>query len=367
MGAAFRLNAIIVGMTQSRALPDLTGQTLGTVTLLQKIGEGSMGVVYRAFQNTLSRPVAVKVVFRNKLNKLFTPERFRQEAEVVANLLHSNIITIFEFGEQPDFMYFVMQLVDGISLSQWLKQKKKHPLPRKRLPSLDDMIHLADQVLEVLSFAHKEGVVHRDIKPENLLWIERNRKVMVADFGLAAVYHTIYDEEKAFILGSPLYVSPEQARGEAVDGRADLFSFGCVLLELTLGFLPVKVERPERIFQTRAKESPDMFTGMAHDHSPAVPRIWSEFIARSLQAKREQRFTGAEQMLAQLRNLAPGLRALEAAGALEPPVFPPPYNGPTLPGANFPGRPAGTVPPGQPKKPGETGPGPSTGPAFTGS
>jgi serine/threonine-protein kinase len=273
-----------------------------------------MGVVYRGFQNTLSRPVAVKVVFRNRLNKLFTSDRFRQEAEVVANLLHSNIVPIFEFGEQPEFMYFIMQLVDGVSLSQWLKQKKKHPLPRKRVPSLDDLIRLADQVLEVLVFAHGEGVVHRDIKPENMLWIEKSRKVMVADFGLAAVYHTVYDEEKAFILGSPLYVSPEQARGDTVDGRADLFSFGCVLLELTLGFLPVKVERPERIFQTRAKESPDMFTGMAYDHSPAVPKAWSDFIAKSLAAKREQRFAGAEEMLAKLRAIGPGLRAGEAAG-----------------------------------------------------
>jgi serine/threonine-protein kinase len=312
-GAATRHNAIIDPMSQPRALPDLTGQTLGTVTLLHKIGEGSMGVVYRAFQNTLSRPVAVKVVFRNRLNKLFTPERFRQEAEVVANLLHPNIITIFEFGEQPEFMYFVMQLVDGISLSQWLKQKKKHPLPRKRVPSMEELIRLTGQVLEVLSFAHQEGVIHRDIKPENLLWIEKSRKVMVADFGLAAVYHTVYDEEKAFILGSPLYVSPEQARGEAVDGRADLFSFGCVLLELTLGFLPVKVERPERIFQTRAKESPDMFTGMAADHSPIVPRVWSDFISRSLMPKREQRFSGAEEMLDALRAISPALLAQEAA------------------------------------------------------
>lgn len=309
-------------MATPAALPDLTGQTLGTVTLLQKIGEGSMGVVYRGFQNTLSRPVAVKVVFRNRLNKLFTPERFRQEAEVVANLLHPNIITIFEFGEQPDYMYFIMQLVEGVSLSAWLKQKKKHPLPRKRLPSMDELLRLADQVLEVLVFAHAEGVIHRDIKPENLLWIEKSRKVMVADFGLAAVYHTVYDEEKAFILGSPLYVSPEQARGETVDGRADLFSFGCVLLELTLGFLPVKVERPERIFQTRAKESPDMFTGMAHDHSPAVPRPWSDFVAKSLVAKRDLRFSGAEEMLAALRAIAPGLRALEEKPAAEMPPGP---------------------------------------------
>jgi serine/threonine-protein kinase len=294
-------------------LPDLTGLTLGTVTLLQKIGEGSMGVVYRGFQNTLSRPVAVKVVFRTRLNKLFTTERFRQEAEVVANLLHPNIITIFEYGEQPDYMYFVMQLVDGVNLAGWLKQKKKHPLPKKRLPSLDDVLRVAEQTLEVLVFAHGEGVIHRDIKPENLLWVEKARKVMVADFGLAAVYHTVYDEEKAFILGSPLYVSPEQARGDSIDGRADLFSLGCVLLELTLGFLPVKVERPERIFQTRAKESPDMFTGMARDLSPVVPQAWSDFISKVLLPKRDSRYRDAAEMLQALRGIAPGLRGTEGA------------------------------------------------------
>ena len=268
-----------------------------------------MGVVYRGFQTTLSRPVAVKVVFRDRLNKLFTQERFRQEAEVVANLMHPGVVTIFEMGESTDFLYFVMQLVDGISLSGWLKQKKKHPVPRKRLPSMEELIHVARQVLEVLAYAHGEGVIHRDIKPENIMWVERNRKVLVADFGLAAVYHTAFEEEKAFILGSPLYVSPEQARGDAVDGRADLFSFGCVLLEMTLGFLPVKVERPERIFQTRAKESPDMFTGMAADHSPLVPREWSDFVAKALRARKEERYPGAASMLAALNALAPGLLA----------------------------------------------------------
>lgn len=279
-----------------------------------------MGVVYRGFQTTLSRPVAVKVVFRDRLNKLFTHERFRQEAEVVANLHHSHVVTIFEMGEQPDFLYFVMQLVDGVSLSQWLKQKKKHPVARKRLPGMEELILLSRQVLEVLEYAHAEGVIHRDIKPENIMWVEKHKKAMVADFGLAAVYHTSFDEEKAFILGSPLYVSPEQARGEAVDGRADLFSFGCVLLEMTLGFLPVKVERPERIFQTRAKESPDMFTGMACEHSPLVSAAWSDFIAKALRPRREERYRNATEMLSSLKTLAPTLLAQgDASGSAPPP------------------------------------------------
>ena len=152
------------------------------------------------------------------------------------------------------------------------------------------------------------------------MWMDKTRKVMVTDFGLAAVYHTSFDEEKAFILGSPLYVSPEQARGEPVDGRADLFSFGCVLLELTLGFLPVKVERPERIFQTRAKESPEMFTGMAVEHSPAVPLVWSDFVAKSLKAKRDDRFRDAAEMLSVLRSITPALMAAENRDGAAPPA-----------------------------------------------
>jgi serine/threonine protein kinase len=127
--------------------PDLTGRNLGSVTLLQKIGEGSMGVVYRGFQPNLSRPVAVKVVFRNKFNQLFTPDRFRQEAEVVANLFHSGIITIFEFGEQSEFLYFVMQLIDGISMTQWLKLKKRHPITKRQLPVFSELISITEQVL----------------------------------------------------------------------------------------------------------------------------------------------------------------------------------------------------------------------------
>lgn len=282
---------------------DLTGTVLGNITMMKKVGEGSMGVVYRGFQSGLSRSVAVKVVFRNRFNKLFTPERFRHEAEVVANLFHPQIVPIFEFGEQPEYLYFVMQFVEGLGLHKWLKMKKGHPISRKRVASLEELIPITDQILEVLAFAHREGVVHRDIKPENILMLERQNKIMVADFGLATVNASFAEEEKAFILGSPFYVSPEQARGETVDGRADLFSLGCVLLECTLGFLPAKVERPEKIFSTRAKESPDMFSGMARDLSPHVRPEWSDFVAKALEPKPERRYENADVMLAELRKL----------------------------------------------------------------
>ncbi len=295
-----------IGVVGSGKRRDMTGAVLGHFTLLEKIGEGSLGVVYRGFQANLKRPVAVKLVFREKFNKLFTAERFRQEAELVANIDHPGIITLFEFGEEPDFLYYVMQLIDGVNLGQWLRTRKKHPVPGRRLPEVRELVSIARQTLEVLAHAHSEGVVHRDIKPENLMWLEKQKRLMVADFGLAWVYHTVYKEEKNYVLGSPLYVSPEQARGEDVDGRADIFSLGCVLLELTVGFLPVRVERPEKVFQTRAKEDAGMFTGMAIDHRPGISQAWSDLIAKALAPSREDRFSDAEAMLRALEAIVPG-------------------------------------------------------------
>jgi eukaryotic-like serine/threonine-protein kinase len=163
----------------------------------------------------------------------------------------------------------------------------------------------------MLEFAHEQGVVHRDVKPENIMLKEKNLKVVMADFGLAAVHYASGEDEKHFILGSPLYVSPEQARGETVDGRADLFSFGCVLLEATLGFMPAKVERPEKIFQVRARGGTDIFTGMVLDHNPLLPIVWNDFIARALAPKRGNRYANAGEMLVALRAITPDLLAWE--------------------------------------------------------
>jgi serine/threonine-protein kinase len=119
----------------------------------------------------------------------------------------------------------------------------------------------------------------------------------LTDFGLASVNYFQHEAEKHFILGSPLYVSPEQARGDELDGRADLFSLGCVLLELTLGYLPVRVERPERIFRTRSSEDPRMFTGTARALNPNVPESWDTFLKKSLAPGRDYRFRDAHDML----------------------------------------------------------------------
>lgn len=277
-----------------------SGEKLGPFTLLKPIGRGSMGAVYTAWQDGLSRQVAVKVLMKDRFDRLVTPERFLQEAETAANLEHPNIVTVYGQGEREDCIWFAMQFLEGPSIAEWMRRRLRHPLPARRAITLAEIRDLARQLLGALAHAHDQGVVHRDIKPENILWAGNTGRAVITDFGLASVNYFTHEAEKHFILGSPLYVSPEQARGDELDGRADLFSLGCVLLELTLGHLPVKVERPEKIFRTRAAQDPRMFTATPREIKPDLPESWDLFLRRCLAPARERRFCDAHEMLAAL-------------------------------------------------------------------
>jgi len=281
-----------------------SGDVLGGCTLLQVVGKGSMGAVYRAWQSKLSRQVAVKVLMKARFDQLVTAERFLQEAETVANLRHPNIMSVYDSGEREDCVFFVMEYLEGPSLADWIKRKAKHPLAFRRRASLAEVKEVANATLSALEHAHAQGIVHRDIKPENLLWSGGSAGLVVTDFGLAAVNYVTFEAEKLFILGSPLYVSPEQARGDEVDGRADLFSLGCVLLEIVLGQLPVRVERPEKLFRARAKEDPGMFTGTPKALRPDLPDEWDRFLQKALAPSLSRRFSSATEMRTALEGLS---------------------------------------------------------------
>jgi serine/threonine-protein kinase len=212
-------------------------------------------------------------------------------------------MSVFDSGEREDCVFFVMEYLEGPSLAEWLKRKTKHPLASKRKASLAEVKEIARATLSALEHAHRQGIVHRDIKPENLLWSGGSAGLVVTDFGLAAVNYVTFEAERQFILGSPLYVSPEQARGDDVDGRADLFSLGCVLLEILLGALPVRVERPEKLFRARAKEDPQMFTGTPQSLRPDLPDDWNRFLLKALAPSLPLRFASASEMLAALEPL----------------------------------------------------------------
>jgi serine/threonine protein kinase len=282
------------------------GRELGNVTLIRELGRGVMGVVFVAFQKTLKRQVAVKVLAKNQESMSLAGELFRDEGEVVAVLTHPNIIPIFEMGEADDCFYQVMQLVDGMDLRTTLRRLSKHPVPTKRLMPIDEAIDIIIQVADALGYAHEEGVVHQDIKPANILIENRMRRPLVADFGIARAFGGDYKSE-GLVVGSPLYMAPEQAMGKVTDGRADIYSLGVMLFEMAAGSLPIRQEdNVERILE-RKKLTPDtFFTKLPGQVSTRIDSSLEKIIMKATASMIEKRYQDCATLRDDLNRLQKG-------------------------------------------------------------
>jgi serine/threonine protein kinase len=232
---------------------NMHGGELGHFSLLEKIGEGGMGRVYKARDRQLERLVAIKVLHEARNGDAASRARFIQEAKAASALNHPNIITIYEIGEQDERTFIVMELVDGKPLNELI--------PRKGM-RLTEALRVAAQVADALAAAHAAGIVHRDLKPANIM-VDAHGRVRVLDFGQAKLTAsaigadeptrtvTVNDPltEEGAIVGSVPYMSPEQAEGHALDARSDIFSFGAVLYEIITGQRAFRAEFPD--FHTR--------------------------------------------------------------------------------------------------------------------
>jgi serine/threonine-protein kinase len=213
-------------MTEAAALP----QRIGKYRLDGLLGKGAMGVVYRALDPLIERTVALKTVRRDLGNEEQATEiieRFRKEAQAAGRLMHPNIVAVHEYGEDDEIAYIAMEYVDGTPLSALIGER---PCP---LPQALDWF---SDLLAALDYSHAHGVVHRDIKPANLL-VTRDGRIKISDFGIARIESSTLTQTGA-MLGTPSYMSPEQFRGEAIDGRSDLFSAAIVLYQLLTGQRP---------------------------------------------------------------------------------------------------------------------------------
>ena len=196
--------------------------------ILELIGSGGMANVYKAKCHRLNRLVAIKILKNELADNTEFRRRFRDESRAVAQLSHANIVSVYDVSTSGDTEYIVMELIDGITLKQYMER-------RGRMDWREAM-HFITQIMRALSHAHSRGIIHRDIKPQNIM-VLRDGSVKVADFGIACLENegqTLTQEA----LGSVHYISPEQARGDRIDARSDIYSAGVVLYEMLTGRLP---------------------------------------------------------------------------------------------------------------------------------
>ncbi|HJZ88697.1 MAG TPA: protein kinase [Polyangia bacterium] len=264
---------------------------LGQFELLERIGAGAMGTVYRAWQNTMDRPVAVKVLKRDLLRDPAVVKRFYREARAVARLSHPNIITVFLVGESDDGApYIVMEMVEGVSLSALLDAEGRLELGRT--------IRIATQIASALAEAHAAQVVHRDLKPENILCAPRRRQpdlVKVLDFGIAKVLVAPGESHltsSGALFGTPHYLAPEQAAGSDVDHRADLYSLGVILYRMLTGRLPFDGGSGMQVVLAQLYEQPPEPRALAPDIPPEVEQV----VLRAMAKDPAARYQSAEEL-----------------------------------------------------------------------
>ena len=265
-------------------IPNLTGQTLGHYELRELLGMGGMGAVYCAYQAGLKRSVAIKVLPSALASQRGYFERFNREAETAASLEHRHIVPIYDHGIQEGTSYVVMRLLTGGTLAERLTQQS-HNL--ERLPSLGEIAELLNQVASALDYAHSQGVIHRDIKPSNVMF-DRQGSSYVVDFGIAKLLETTSNVLTASgtLMGTPLYMSPEQWRAEPVTPATDQYALGIMTYELISGHPPFQAPTPYSLMHKHLYETP----APPQVARPDVPRSVREVLERAVAKHSDDRF-----------------------------------------------------------------------------
>jgi serine/threonine protein kinase len=269
-------------------MEDLTGKQLGHYQIVAPLGEGGMAAVYKAYQPTMDRYVALKVLPRHFASDPQFIARFQQEAKVLAKLQHPHILPVFDFGEADGYTYIVMPFVQSGTLAD-VMQGRSLPLPQ--------IYTLISQIGSALDYAHAHGLIHRDVKPRNVLIDERDN-CLLSDFGLVKMAEgSVKLTQTGGVLGTPAYMSPEQGRGQELDGRSDIYSLGVILYEMLTGRPPYEADTPIAIMLKHISEPLPLPRAL----NPALPEAVEQVVVKALEKNPADRYQKADELATALK------------------------------------------------------------------
>ena len=279
-------------------------QSIGRYRIVAELGRGAMGVVYKAIDPLLERPVAIKSINmaleRDGIERY--EARFYQEARAAGGLSHPNIVTIYDIGKSGEIAYMAMEFIEGVELRSLIGEGRILPVAQA--------VSIAIQVAEALAYAHERGIVHRDIKPPNIM-IMSNGMVKITDFGIARMRASEVLTQTGMMLGSPKYMSPEQVLGKRADFRSDIFSLGIILYEMLAGTAPFGGDNVTALMYQIVNLAPPAPSVLNFD----VPELLDYIVAKMLAKSLDERYQSAAELA---RDLHECERQLAARGAVAP-------------------------------------------------
>jgi serine/threonine-protein kinase len=269
-----------------------TPEKIGRYEVRAELGRGGMATVYRAWDPSFEREVAIKMLPRELLHDPQFRDRFRREIKTIASLEHPAIVPVYDVGEEDGVPYFVMRYMPGGSLTQWIEKGKF---------SIEDAARIIERLSSALAYAHRHGLIHRDLKPDNILF-DNNGDPFISDFGVAKITDSSTNMTGSGIIGTPAYMSPEQASGDPVDARSDIYGLGVIIFQMLSGHQPYEATTPMGVAVKHITDPvPDILAA-----NPELPPETDKIIKTAMAKDREQRYPTATELSRALHDAAFG-------------------------------------------------------------